>query len=632
MRLHYVEIRNFRSIQEVRIDFEPRCRTLVGINESGKSNILAALALLDRGRSFERSDVRENDSDEALDQPKHVRFVFRLEPSERGLVAATSKFRVFPADRALIKKATQKFTIVDYASSVTEAIWQVDAGGGAGHASYWAIDPGYSVIDGWMRPKDPHATGEITFSNGSKKDLKDISLVHADLLKQESLEIFVPADVEYVASLVGKRVTNLVLKNLPSCVYWTYSEKNLLPSQIEIATFEADPSSCEPLRQMFVLAGINNPAEAFATYRERPHGIRNLLERVANRATKHLREVWAECGPIQISLTPNGEKIDASVKDAHNYFSIDRRSDGFKRFVSFLLLVSAKARTNQLTNTLYLQDEPDLGLHPSGIKYLLKELVDMSRENYVLVSTHSIFMVDKERIDRHILVKKKAEKTSIEEVGPSNITDEEVIYNALGYSLHEELRKNNIVFEGWRDKRLFRVYCLGKEGKQQGFNKLLNSTGVCHSKGVKDVSRVVELLELYGKTGIVVSDGDDPAIEQQRRFAADRPEDTWMRYDELARAVGKITAEDFIEPALLRKSFAAVLSEFPTLGVPSDELFEGAPVCAAVKDWLGQAGANRQQTSELMNAWKSLVFENLKARDIKQTYATVAAEIFRSFE
>lgn len=46
MRLKSVEIRNFRSINDITVDFDPTCRVLVGINESGKSNILNALALL----------------------------------------------------------------------------------------------------------------------------------------------------------------------------------------------------------------------------------------------------------------------------------------------------------------------------------------------------------------------------------------------------------------------------------------------------------------------------------------------------------------------------------------------------------------------------------------------------------
>ena len=46
MKLAQATIKNFRSIKSIKLEFDPACRVLVGINESGKSNILQALALL----------------------------------------------------------------------------------------------------------------------------------------------------------------------------------------------------------------------------------------------------------------------------------------------------------------------------------------------------------------------------------------------------------------------------------------------------------------------------------------------------------------------------------------------------------------------------------------------------------
>src|SRR5947208_3615912 len=118
------------------------------------------------------------------------------------------------------------------------------------------------------------------------------------------------------------------------------------------------------------------------------------LSKVATRTTKHMRSVWKDYRGVTIALEPNGPHIDASVRDEYNVFQFAKRSDGFKRFVTFLLLVSAKARTNELSDTLYLQDEPDTGLHPSGSRYLRDELIRISETNYVVFSTHSIFMID----------------------------------------------------------------------------------------------------------------------------------------------------------------------------------------------------------------------------------------------
>ena len=61
----------------------------------------------------------------------------------------------------------------------------------------------------------------------------------------------------------------------------------------------------------------------------------------------------------------DGDFIKCSVSEK-NDFSFQKRSDGFKKFVAFLLTVSTKSRMGDLKNTLVLVDEPDSGLHPSG--------------------------------------------------------------------------------------------------------------------------------------------------------------------------------------------------------------------------------------------------------------------------
>ena len=66
-------------------------------------------------------------------------------------------------------------------------------------------------------------------------------------------------------------------------------------------------------------------------------------------------------------------------------------------------------------------------------------------------------MIDPDRIDRHYIVKKDHEITEIEEAKESNIFDEEVLLNALGYSVFEAIDKKVLIFEGWRDKKLFYV-------------------------------------------------------------------------------------------------------------------------------------------------------------------------------
>jgi predicted ATP-dependent endonuclease of OLD family len=107
-----------------------------------------------------------------------------------------------------------------------------------------------------------------------------------------------------------------------------------------------------------------------------------------------------------------------------NYFSLAQRSDGFKRFVSFLLLISASVLKEKIKNALLLIDEPDIGLHPKGSKLLKDELFKISKSNRVVYSTHSIFMIDKEKLSRNLICTKENEITKVTIATNSNIIEE----------------------------------------------------------------------------------------------------------------------------------------------------------------------------------------------------------------
>ena len=159
---------------------------------------------------------------------------------------------------------------------------------------------------------------------------------------------------------------------------------------------------------------------------------------------------------MEFVLAIDGDNIRCSISESNEY-AFQQRSDGFKRFVAFLLTISAQSASGALENCLILIDEPDTGLHPSSARYLRDELLKISERNTVVFSTHSIFMIDHHQINRHLIVKKENEITTIEEASEGNTVKEEVIFNAINYSVFEHLKEFNIIVEGWRDKKLFEI-------------------------------------------------------------------------------------------------------------------------------------------------------------------------------
>jgi AAA15 family ATPase/GTPase len=81
MFLKEIRITNFRSLQNQTLSFTDtnRCRILVGVNESGKSNVLRALSMLSPDVQPLKEDVREPSPQEGAIKESCVRFVLDLD-------------------------------------------------------------------------------------------------------------------------------------------------------------------------------------------------------------------------------------------------------------------------------------------------------------------------------------------------------------------------------------------------------------------------------------------------------------------------------------------------------------------------------------------------------------------------
>lgn len=405
---------------------------------------------------------------------------------------------------------------------------------------------------------------------------------------------------------------------LPECIHWHHSDEFLIPARMDLDAFATTPDNCIPLKHAFALADIDDITTAFQTAQKRSNGVRNLLDRVAKRATEHIRDVWPEYKGIALDLRENGANIETSIDDVHNLYDVARRSDGFKRFISFLLMISVPSRTEHLRDVLILIDDPDAGLHPSGQRHLRDELLRISEHNHVVYATHSIFMIDRETIDRHLIVKKTGEVTQAQIVSESNLLDEEVIYNAMGFSTFEILKQKNIIFEGWRDKNLFKTAISRVPRTFSGVKKSFANAGWCHVFGVKDVRRIAPVIELANRECLIVSDSDEPARQYQRTHKKERIFGTWFRYDELDNGFGAVTGEDYLKSDIIIKRVNKLAQEL----INSKDTFslsQDTDVLTAVRLWL-RPHLTKEACKEFIDRLKEELSANLKRSHIREEY------------
>jgi len=604
-----VVIRNFRSIRSLDIDLKPSCLVLLGVNESGKSNILRALATLSPATRILDDDVRQLPSEEDLGDEASIEFSFPADDGDRQNISARLNALVLSGSKQDAFSLDGEFMAVEglLEKTLKEFLYFVDVAKKRRYGRIWQLPRALEVGSGWLVANKAcpvkHEFHHPT--HGQIRPHEYWLINHTEIPDGEPPEHYRPATLEDVESRLSAVCRAYVEERLPECVWWSFSNDEALPASVTLETFLADESSCLALSNMFRIAGISDVRAAMANARRRSNGVRTLLERVGARTTEYVRSVWSDFASLSLELHENGTLLECVIRDVHGTYNFQRRSDGFRRFVGFLLQVAARAKSGSLRDCVLLYDEPDTSLHPSGATQLRDELLRLAAKNLVVYSTHSIFMVDAACIDRHLIVRRSEETTTVRRAVPSNVADEEVLYNAIGHSLYSVLRARNVVVEGHKDRVLLACAVASDCELAQAYADV----GICHAGGVRNVSKITPMLQLAGRECLVVSDGDKAATDSRKEYAGHA---TWVTYPELV-GEGFVTAEDFLDPGHV----ARVLERLASGPVPELAPFVRSPAVAGpglMKQILQAFGASqldKARRSEAVALVKEALFEQL---------------------
>ena len=620
MKLNRVQIKNFRSIRDIEINLDPPCRVLVGINESGKSNILNALALLsDDYAPVKKDDLREALSHEGPIGESEVTFIFQFEKPESDKLVEVVSAKIIAGIKNpdVVLSGKKKFSVKEFCSTRNEGLYSADILEEKKKFNYWSFDEKYKLLEGWKKPTSACPADFQIELKGQKYQLSQYKLVKTSDLENIPDGYLEDANIKEFEELVGDAITEITKENLPKALFWEYDEENILPGFVKITEFADNPDICVPLKNMFTLAGIKDIKSGLEEKSKLSNNqFQNYLKNIAKKTTSHFRSVWKEYKNIEFSLKLDGDKIIPGITEENTY-DFARRSDGFKRFTTFLLMISVNVKMDNLRNTLLLVDEADASLHPTGARYLRDELIKISKKNYVVYSTHSIFMIDSGDIGRHYIVKKKDEITNIEQAQTSNIADEEVLYNALGHSVFAILKEKNIIFEGWKDKRLFQI---ALENASADIKKKYKDVGICHARGAKSMKAITPMIELAKRKCLILSDSDSPAKEQKKLYEQEKGFGEWKHYQNIDASIEAITGEDFLKNDFVVKQINIALSGANMPSFNQSSLLDKKGKVAAIKKWLTDNGMTEDQMNESIKQIKDTIFENLKHQNIEDDY------------
>lgn len=507
MKLTRFRVTDFRSVQDSGwIDCD-EITTLVGVNESGKSNILLAL--------WKLNPVRDGEIDVLHDMPVSKLSTLRDIKDSTPFVAAE-----FLIDEETAKFISQELNCKCNADDTVIVTRFYD---GSYVLKFPKGEPESVYPDG----EDEKADTNDSEAKGkySKEKLNDIILdkmpkfVYYSNYGNLSSKIYLPHVVKW---LKGEKTSGIeVNEEQVRTLRVLFDFVKLKPQ--EILDLGKDPKDLAYGRSSNRNEQPNKDEIKKAENAKEERSI--LLQSAAVLLTKEFKEWWKQ-GEYRFRFEADGDYFRIWVSDELRpaEVGLEQRSTGLQWFLSFYLTFLVESQ-EQHKDAILLLDEAGLTLHPLAQKDLSNFFSGLSEKNQIINTTHSPFIVDTNNIDRcRVVYMDDAGFTVVSSnlrEGIGKLGDQSIyaVHAALGLSVSDVLFQGcqAVIVEGPSDQfylNAIKNYLISE--------KLLDSKQeivFVPSGGVRGVPGVVSLLT--GKKGLlpyVILDSDKSGHDAKNKL------------------------------------------------------------------------------------------------------------------
>jgi len=499
IKLTKVVINKYKSIQKPQIvEIGEHVTTIVGMNESGKTNFLEVIA-----KTNYFNDDPDFKFDITQDYPRNDLIEFQGNENDEDIIICHYNIsqELLKAIESDIGKGIFEETEFTYTCHYKKKTNSVEG-----------------ITANQKRFIDIRIS-KYVLSNTTKAAIKKISkleeLAPIDATEgDDGLEDF-KTEIKKIIDIANKTwenklesyIFNTYIKpNMPK--YWYFDDYYHLPGKINIDDMLSGN-----------LAEKNKTAKAlFELARIEPSDILNSteyekyvaqLEASSNKITSEIFKYWSTNRNLDIEFRiqdvkknhPNGQEyiekyLDIRVKNQRHKISLplDRRSKGFSWFFSFIIWFS-KIQADKKSDYVLLLDEPGLNLHASAQADLLRFINDLSKKYQIILTTHSPFMVESDQLTRVRTCLDTDEGTvisdTIQEKDPNTLFP---LQAALGYDIAQNLfvSKNNLLVEGPAD--LIYLTVLSNLLEADGREGLKDTITIVPVGGLDKVTTFISLL------------------------------------------------------------------------------------------------------------------------------------------
>jgi predicted ATPase len=388
-----IAISNFLSIRgTISFDIDSNVSILLGANDHGKSNILAAIEHLNEGSVITAEEVNW-DADESGSETE-ISWTFKF----TGLEVANLKTWVTTTIEALAGE-----TKVVYArDGITEQEAPVEV---VDHSSDGVLIGDRSVVQ-------ISATAAIEELEAFRKELEgdDIFII----VKRSGVDSERRITWEPGFGLVDS-LFDFIVKQLPRVELI----KNLSEGIQDTTTIEEITTDrFEFLQGIFYYADLD-PFKCGNLFRQT-----DTTERALDAASavldRELRRLWAQGAELGIhfELRHREGAIELRANDPSvraRKTRLSKRGTGVTQFFRISMMLHARRKKHPANSYIYLFDEPGVYLHPRGQQDLMQVFEQLSSQAQVVYSTHSLFLINRNFPERHRLVVRNEAGTMIDQ-------------------------------------------------------------------------------------------------------------------------------------------------------------------------------------------------------------------------
>ncbi len=674
MKLQQFRITNFRSVEDSGWIEAERITALIGVNESGKTNLLLPL--------WKLKPAQDGEIQPTSDFPKTMFGVIRDSPSDYCFIEAD--FYTGPKCAEIAAKAgiPEESAKVVRISRYFDGQYYVEFP----YHQHLTCIPYSEIID-----LLEHSATKIELGQALKQEtelqasfvssLREISNqipldqdLNVPTLKsiKEQVDALLPTAPAKTSALVPivnqlsdslriavakvsapkpgliEGVSELIVSTIPSFVY--YSNYGNLDSEIylphvvqnlnrsDLGTKEA--AKARTLRVLFSFVQLQakeilelgqdfkdvhgqnrEPTAAEIAEIAEKKRTRSILLQSAGATLTHKFRDWWKQGDYRFRFEADGNHFRIWVADDRRptEVELENRSTGLQWFLSFFLIFLVESRGNHKSSILLL-DEPGMSLHPLAQRDLSAFFENLSDTNQILYTSHSPFLVDADRLERarKVYVASDGTTKATANLRHSEGRDQQAgaayaVHSALNLSIAESLLVGcqPILVEGASDQHYLAA-----------IKSLLVSEGKIKPKrelvfppcGGTKTARVVASI-LTGRDEIlpnVLLDSDSPG----KKFADNLKHELYAANPERVLSVSDFVGFELAEiEDLFPASYLA--EEIDRMERDPEERFsdvvqEGKPFVEQVERW-----AKRQDIS--MNPyWKVLLSIRIKQRALSR--------------